>query len=289
MSTPTSPLSGALLGIRVVSLAINLPGPLAVSRLAALGAEVIKVQPPTGDPLAGAATGWYSELHEKVKVVTLDLKQDHQRAVLDELLADADVLVTAQRPSALVRLGLSKMTEQFPRLVHIEIIGHDGDRAEEPGHDLTYQAAHGTLTPPTLPTVPVADLLGAERAATTAIAALVARGADGPGGRHRVTLEDAACLAGKAVRHGLMGPGAPLGGASPTYRIYAAADGHMALGALEPHFAARVHEHIGTTFAELKIAFASRQTAHWEELATRLDLPLVRITQSIPTREVIST
>ncbi|HWJ67859.1 MAG TPA: CoA transferase [Nocardioides sp.] len=275
-------LTGALLGVRVVSLAINLPGPLAAARLAALGADVVKVEPPAGDPVAVVAPGWYAELHERVKVVPLDLKQSDDRAALDELLSEADVLITSQRPSALARLGLDQLTEQLPRLVHVEIVGYDGDRVEEPGHDLTYQAAYGTLTPPAMPTIPAADLLGSERAAGTALAALLARGADGIGGRFRVPLDEAARLAGEAVRHGLMGDGAPLGGAMPEYRIYAVADGHVALGAVEPHFAARVHEHLGTTQSEIGATLAQRSTGHWEQLAARVDLPLARITP--PTR-----
>lgn len=276
-NTTDDRIAGALLGVRVVSLAINLPGPLAASRLAALGADVVKVDPPTGDPVAVIAPGWYAELHERVKVVPLDLKQVDDRAALDELLSEADVLITSQRPSALARLGLDQLSGQFPRLVHIEIVGYDGDRVEEPGHDLTYQAAYGTLTPPTMPTIPAADLLGSERATQVALAALLARGADGVGGRHRVSLEDGARLAGKAVRHGLMGGGAPLGGAMPEYRIYAAADGYVALGAVEPHFAARVHEHLGTTHSEIGATLAAHPTATWEDLAARVDLPLVRI------------
>lgn len=267
----------ALLGTRVVSLAINLPGPLTAANLASLGAEVIKVEPPSGDPLGLVAPGWYAELHEQVKVVPLDLKQADQRATLDELLAEADVLITAQRPSALARLGLDRLEEQFPRLVHVEIVGYDGDRVEEPGHDLTYQADFATLTPPTMPTIPAADLLGSERATRVALSALLARGTEGIGGRHRVSLEDAARLAGKAVNHGLFGQGAPLGGAFPEYGLYASADGTVALAAVEPHFAARVHEHLGTTHAELEAAFAAQPDAHWQQLAAELDIPLVPI------------
>lgn len=266
-----------LLGTRVVSLAINLPGPLTAANLAALGADVIKVEPPAGDPLAHASPGWYAELHEQVKVVPLDLKQPEQRITLDELLTEADVLITAQRPSALTRLGLDRLEERFARLVHIEIVGYDGERVEEPGHDLTYQADFGTLVPPTMPTIPAADLIGSERATSTALAALLARTRHGRGGRHRVSLEEAARLAGKAVRHGLLGEGAPLGGANPEYALYPTADGTVALAALEPHFAARVHRHLGTTRAELEAAFAAQPDEHWERRAAELDIPLAPV------------
>lgn len=284
-TTANNPLAGALRGVRVVSLAINLPGPLTAARLAALGAEVIKVEPPTRDPFAAIAPGWYAELHEGVNVVALNLKQTEGRAALDELLSDADVLITAQRPSALARLGLDQVTKQLPRLVHVEIVGYDGDRVEEPGHDLTYQAAHGTLTPPMMPTIPAVDLLGSERATGVALAALLARGTHGIGGRHRVSLEDSARLAGKAVQHGLMGDGAPLGGSMPEYRIYATADGHVALGALEPHFAARVHANLGATLADIGDTLAGQPTAHWERLAAQLDIPMARIAPTTPSGE----
>lgn len=161
--------------------------------------------------------------------------------------------------------------------MHVEIVGYDGDGAEEPGHDRTYQTAYGTLVPSTMPTVPAIDLLGSERASAVALAALLGRAAAGPGGRHRISLEDCARLAGKAVLHGLMGEGAPLGGGMPEYRIYPTADGNIALGALEPHFADRVHQHLGTTRQQIASTLADRPTSHWEDLAARLDILLTRI------------
>lgn len=274
--------------MKVVTLALNLPGPLAAARLAGLGAEVLKVEPPMGDQLAVVAPDWYAELHEQVETIGLDLKDAGDRATLEAHLADADVLITAQRPSSLVRLGLDQVTTTHPRLVHVEIVGHAGDRAETPGHDLTYQAEHGTLAPPMMPVVPIADLLGGEYAVSTALAALMDRERTGRGGRHRVALEDSARLAGAAVRHGLMGAGAVLGGALPTYSIYPSADGHLALGALEPHFARRVHEHIGTTADELANAFVAHPNEHWEALAAHLDIPLVPISVPEPSHRKVT-
>ena len=261
-------------GVRVVSLAINLPGPLAVARLAELGASVTKIEPPTGDPLAAAAPDWYQHLVRQQTVVTLDVKVD--RAKLDELLTDADLLITSMRPSALARLGLSRPQETFPQLCLIEIVGHDGDRAEVPGHDLNYQAIHGTLSPPAMPKVPIADILGAERAVSTALAALHARDKAGTGAPYRVVLEDAADRAGDAVRHGLMGEGALLGGAFPGYGVYESADGYVALGAIEPHFFARTLETFGAdgTHEGMRTAFASKATAELETIAAQADIPL---------------
>lgn len=206
---------GPLHGVHVVSLAINLPGPLAVARLRALGATVTKVEPPTGDPLQAVVPAWYAELSEGQRVMTLDLKEPGDRAVAARELSNADLLLTAQRPSALVKLGLDELTAANPHLSHVEIVGHDRTAAEQPGHDLTYQAVHGTLQPPTMPTVPVADLLGAERAVTATLLALRTAAETGAGQHERIVLEQAASDAGAAVRHGLTGAGAPLGGAIP--------------------------------------------------------------------------
>ncbi|GAA3183004.1 CoA transferase [Rhodococcus baikonurensis] len=267
--------SSSLQGVQVVSLAINLPGPLAAARLRALGATVTKIEPPAGDPLRAVAPTWYDELTVGQRVVTLDLKDPADRAVAARELSRADLMLTAMRPSALVKLGLDELTAANPHLSHIEIVGHDGIAAEQPGHDLTYQALHGTLQPPTMPTVPVADLLGAERAVSAALLALRVAAESGVGHRERVVLEQAAADAGAAVRHGLMGAGAPLGGAHPGYRIYSSSDGHVALAALEPHFWERARAGLGVegTQEELEQTFLSKPTREWEEVAKRLDIP----------------
>ncbi|MCM6772007.1 CoA transferase [Nocardia sp. CDC159] len=269
------PTTRPLTGIEVVSLAVNLPGPLAAARLAELGATVTKVEPPAGDPLAAAAPDWYAELVASQRVVTLNVKGEGDRAELDRLLATANLLLTSMRPTALARLGLARPQERFPRLSLIEIVGHEDD-PEIPGHDLNYQAVHGTLTPPQLPTVPIADVLGAERAVATALAALVARSKTGAGQSYRVALERAAAWAGQAVRHRLTGVGAVLGGAFPGYGIYECADGFVALGAIEPHFFTGALAVFGVDgshegFAK---AFADRTIAELEAIAAREDLPL---------------
>ncbi|MEN4396716.1 CoA transferase [Mycolicibacterium senegalense] len=261
----------------VVSLAVNLPGPLAAARLAELGASVTKVEPPTGDPLATAAPDWYAELTERQRVVSLDLKDSGDRAKFDELLGDADLLVTSMRPSALERLGLARPHETFPQLSLIEIVGHAG--GEEPGHDLNYQAVHGLLSPPEMPRVPIADMLGAERAVSTALMALLRRAATGTGRSYRVVLEEAAARAGDATRYGLFGDGAVLGGAFPGYGVYRCADGFVALGAIEPHFFARtlhVFDADGT-HESLRAAFATRTANDLETIAAQADIPLNKV------------
>lgn len=270
------PMNEVLSGITAVSLAVNLPGPLAAARLAELGAQVTKVEPPTGDPLAGAAPQWYSRLIADQQVITLDLRTPAGRGDLDDLLECADLLITSMRPSSLNRLNLDTPQLRFPRLSSIEIVGHDGDLAEIPGHDLNYQADRGILHPPSMPKVPIADLLGAERAVSLALAAVFRCSRDGIGGAYRVSLADAAERAGDAVRYGLMGEGALLGGAFPGYRIYPCADGYVALGAIEPHFYKRVLEtfNVAGTRSAIETAFRGKTVSELEHIAVQQDIPL---------------
>ena len=269
-------MSHPLSGIVVVSVAINLPGPLAASRLTELGATVIKVEPPQGDPIGSVAPRWYKELIAGQDVVTLDLKDPSSRSRFEELLADADVLLTSMRPSALARLDLVEILKTRG-VALVEIVGHDGDRAEQPGHDLTYQAEQGTLLPPELPLVPVADILGSERAVVATLSALRQREQGLQGVHERVVLEEAAHAAAAAARHGLTAPGAVLGGAIPAYGIYATTDGFVAVAAIEPHFAERLSRLIGGTREELTRSFATQSTAYWTALAQNQDLPLAAV------------
>ncbi|WP_152349104.1 CoA transferase [Brevibacterium sp. CFH 10365] len=264
-----------LAGVTVITLAVNLPGPLAAARLSALGAEVIKVEPLTGDPLDAAVPEYYQELTVGQDIRRLDLKDPAGKAEFDALAAEAQVLLTAMRPRAASALGLPGLVDQHA-LVHVEIVGFAGDRADVPGHDLTYQAAHATLIPGTMPTVPVADVLGGEHAALEVLAGLREKeqlGAVG-GVVKRVVLDEAAAWAAGPARHGLSSPGGHLGGGSPFYRTYPTSDGHIAVACIEPHFAKALAVHIGTEEAVLERTFAAEPTAHWVEFAAEHDLPI---------------
>lgn len=269
-------MSHPLAGIVIVSVAINLPGPLAASRLAELGARIIKVEPPQGDPLQSVAPGWYAELIEAQEVIRLDLKDPSGRSRFEELLVDADVLLTSMRPSALARLDIGETLRRHDTAL-VEIVGHDGPRAEQPGHDLTYQAEHGTILPPALPLVPIADLLGSERAVVATLAAVRQRDHGVRNVHETVVLEAAAYAAAAGVRHGLTSPGAVLGGAAPMYGVYATSDGFIAVAAIEAHFAERLAAHIGQTHEQLTQRFATHPTTYWTSLGQAQDIPLVAV------------
>ncbi len=276
----TLPQSLPLDGVRVVSLAVNLPGPVASSRLVALGATLTKVEPPSGDPLRIASQAWYDELVTGQQVEVIDLKSDAGREALDGLLADADVLLTASRPAALQRLGLDRraLSPRFPRLCVVSVVGRPSP-SEDAGHDLTYQAAAGTVRPPQLPTIPVADLAGAERVVAQVLAALLLRGRDGVGTFHEVALSDVATDMAAAVRHGLTVEGGALGGGLSAYAVYAARSGWVAVAALEPHFWRRLCDGLGVDGSreELEAAFTQRTAQEWQDWAQELDVPLVAV------------
>jgi len=264
-----------------VTIAVNLPGPAAAARFVELGASVVKVEPPTGDLLAWAVPTYYAELVAGQEVRVLDLKTDAGRRELEVLLADADLLLSSHRTSALERLGLgwAAVHARHPRLSQVAIVGHRAPRDDVPGHDLTYQADLGLLTPPVPPLVPLADLSGAERAVSAGLAALVRRAATGEASYVQVPLDEAAAVMAGPLRHGMSGPGTLLGGAVPGYGLYRSSDGWLAVAALEPHFLRRLTEALEVTGTadELAAAFGTRTSAQWQEWAAQRDIPIVAV------------
>ena len=271
--------TGPLADVRVVLLALNLPGPVAAARLRGLGAAVVKVEPPSGDPFAALCASWYEELVRGIDVRRLDLKQPASRGALDGLLAEADLLITSFRPSSLRRLELDpeSLAARHPRLGYVAIVGEAGPLAEIAGHDLTYQASLGLVVPPNVPRTLLADLAGADRAESAALALLAGRS------RGRGPLYAEVSLAGALDdmlapwRFGLTRASGPLGGDNPFYRLYETADGWIAVAALEGHFAERLLSALSldtATVAGFAAAFATRTAAQWEAWATERDLPI---------------
>jgi alpha-methylacyl-CoA racemase len=268
--------------VRVLTLAVNLPGPVAASRLRGMGAAVVKVEPPGGDPLARMCPGYYAELSAGQEVVSLDLKDREDRASLDDYLESMDLLLTASRPAALGRLGLSwpELRARFPRLCQVAIVGHPPPDEDAPGHDLTYQARFGTLSPPGMPPVLVADLAGAERAVSAALSLLFARERGHGAGYEQVALSDAARSFAGPLRQGLTAPGGVLGGSFAGYGLYRAQRNYVALAALEEHFWERLLGEFGIDGddrGDLERIFETRTAEQWEEWAAERDLPLAAV------------
>lgn len=281
--------------VHVVTIAPNVPGPVAADRLAELGARVTTVLPPTGDPVQLIAPDLFDFLHRGQEVRTLDLKDEAARQEMEALLADADLLLTSHRPNALRRLGLdfSAVADRHPQLSQIDIIGHPGDHADLAGHDLTYQALNGLIAPGQMPTTLIADMATAERAVTAALAVLRVKDRDGVGAHMEVAISEAARTAAIPLNHGLTARDGPLGGGYPLYAVYPAAEGDVALAALEPQFRERTlrlleieaeADDLPQLAAELATKFACRSADHWEAWGQENDLPIAALREPLVPR-----
>jgi crotonobetainyl-CoA:carnitine CoA-transferase CaiB-like acyl-CoA transferase len=272
----------SLTGIRVVSTAVNVPGPVAAATLRDMGAEVMKVEPPSGDPLAAAAPAWYAQLCEGMDVRQLDLKSTDGRDTLHGLLHEADVLLTATRPVSLDRLGLawSGLHARHPRLCHVAIVGYPAPRQNEAGHDLTYQSDAGLVTPPALPSTLIADLSGAQQSVMASLALLFARERTGHARYAEVALSEAAAVFASPVRHGLTTASGWLGGGTAAYNVYRAMDGWVAVAALEPQFRDALTRELGIgTDSRDALAgiFATRTVEEWHAWGRARGLPVAAV------------
>ena len=242
MTTPKTPALRPLKGMRIVSLALNLPGPAALMRCQRMGASCAKFEPPSGDPMRLYNPPAYAALHSGVRVSEADLKIPAGQARLHKALAKADVLLTSFRPSALAKLGLNfnALQKLHPQLCQVAIVGGVGERAEEPGHDLTYLAEQGLVTGLDLPPTLYADMGGSVMASEAVLSVLMQRATKGKGLFTEVALSGAAGYLALPRAWGLTLPGAAVGGGHAGYQIYACLGGRVAVAALEPHFAVRL-------------------------------------------------
>ena len=249
-TTTTKPLR-PLKGVRILSVALNLPGPAAMMRLQAMGANCSKLEPPApaampagtpGDPMGMYNPSAYATLHQGIRVMQADLKTAKGQAQLHKVLARTDVLLTSFRPSALDKLGLgwSSLKKLYPTLSMVAIVGAPGPRAEEPGHDLTYMAEAGLVTGMDTPPSLYADMGGSLMASEAVLQVQMQRMASGKGMRMEVALSEAAHYLALPRSWGLTTAKGSVGGSHAGYRIYPCKDGRVAFAALEPHFAQRL-------------------------------------------------
>ncbi|HSO96404.1 MAG TPA: CaiB/BaiF CoA-transferase family protein [Acidimicrobiia bacterium] len=199
-----------LAGIRVLDLTTFLSGPVAARTLADLGADVIRVEPPRGDPTR-AGTGlrpgdppsaFYVALHRDRRSMVLDLKTDAGRGVLYDLVGVSDVLLENYRPGVTARLQISydDVHPRNARLIYCTITGFgpDGPYSQLPATDGAVQAFGGVLELTGdrdqigLPVpIPIADLVAGATAAQGVLAALVARYRNGEGTHLDVSMVEA--------------------------------------------------------------------------------------------------
>jgi crotonobetainyl-CoA:carnitine CoA-transferase CaiB-like acyl-CoA transferase len=138
-------MAGALDGVRILDLSWGIAGPLGVLLLAEQGADVVKVEPPGGDPFR--AYSGYAVWNRSRRSVTLDLKRPEGLEAFGRLAADADVIVETFRPGVADRLGIGydAMSALNPRIVYLSCPGYpEGHRlADRPGYDALVQASSG--------------------------------------------------------------------------------------------------------------------------------------------------
>ncbi|MGH8781230.1 CaiB/BaiF CoA transferase family protein [Paraburkholderia sp.] len=255
-------------GLRVLDLTRLLPGPVATLRLAELGAEVLKIEPPGAgdatrtmmqsatDRAASRPGAFYRLVNRGKREMRLDLKSEAGLTVLRALAREADVLVESFRPGVMDRLGVGHeaLLALNPKLVYCAITGYgtQGPFVQRAGHDINYVGYAGVLDQfadrtgaPVLPNFQIADLLGGALSAVTQILAAlwhVARGGDGrfvdvsmthASHAHNVIAQVALANDGATPSAG----GGLLNGGVPCYNLYRTLDGRwLAVGALELKF-----------------------------------------------------
>lgn len=257
---------GKLSGVKVIDLTQFLPGPMMSVMMADQGAQVIKIEPDSGDPARDQApfdtyggtthSVWFANLNRGKSSVVLDLKSDAGKARLRELVAGADVFVEGFRPGVMQRLGFDYESVKAikPDIIYCSIsaFGQSGALAHHPAHDMAVQALAGFLAvndgpdgAPVVPGVASSDLAAGLTALSGVLMALVGRDRTGEGAYLDCAMFDSllpwcAHTAGSAIAGGPSPVSAAqrsLGGAG-FYQIYETSDGqHVALGGREIKFA----------------------------------------------------
>lgn len=204
--------AGALAGVKVVDLTRVLGGPYCTMILADHGATVIKVEPPQGDETRDwgppfredGESAYFQGVNRNKRSIGLDLSTDAGKAVLDKLLADADVLIENFKPGTLEKWGLGYeevLSKRYPRLIHCRVTGFgaDGPLGGFPGYDAVIQAMSGMMSvngsPDSGPVrvgTPMVDMGTGLNAAIAILMAIIERSRSGEGQTLDITLYDSA-------------------------------------------------------------------------------------------------
>jgi alpha-methylacyl-CoA racemase len=270
----------ALSDTLVVDFTWYLPGPFASRELARLGARVVRVEPPEGDPMRSTAPAWHEAVNAGKESIVCDLKTDAGLALANGVCARADVVLDGFRPGVLQRLGVT--VPETAVLCSVTGFGTGNRHELRAGHDVNYLGWAGVLadTAPAMPPTQVADLAaGGLSAALEVVAALLERERSGRGAHVVVSMTHGSH---RLVAHRLEGlPERLLTGGIACYRIYPTADGRwLTVGALEPKFWQRLCEVVGrpdlaerqfdpdqeAVAEELGSAIVERPLADWLEL-----------------------
>jgi crotonobetainyl-CoA:carnitine CoA-transferase CaiB-like acyl-CoA transferase len=250
--------TGSLAGVRVLDLSRVVAGPLCAQMLADHGADVIKVESRLGDEtrhlgppfLEPGQAAYFSALNRGKRSLELDLSKSDDRAVIEALLVDADVLIENFVPGTMQKWGLGfddYLSNKFPQLIYCGIsgFGSEGPLGGLPGYDAVLQAMCGLMsingdaqTGPMRTGMPIVDIVTGYNAFAGITMALLARARIGHGQRVDATLFDTALslLIPHAVNWMASGQTPGLWGNAhpniPTYNRFDVGDGQMFLGIL---------------------------------------------------------
>jgi len=248
--------SGPLAGMRVIELAHIMAGPVCGMMLADMGADVIKVEKPTGDdsrrfvpPKVGDEAAAYMMMNRNKRGIALNLKDPGAVDVLRRLLADADVVIENYRKGTMEKLGLSyeELAEANPRLIYCEIsgFGRTGPYADRGGFDLIAQGMSGLMSitgegpgrPPVKVAAPISDINAGILAAMGVSAAYANAQKTGLGQKVDTSLFEAAIVQTywqSAIAFATGNRPEPLGSAHPLnapYQSFQTSDGWINVGA----------------------------------------------------------
>jgi alpha-methylacyl-CoA racemase len=264
----------------VVDFTWYLPGPFASRELARLGARVVRIEPPEGDPMRSTAPAWHDAVNAGKESIVCDLKTDAGLALANGVCARADAVLDGFRPGVLRRLGVA--VPETAVLCSVTGFGTGNRHELRSGHDVNYLGWAGVLadTAPAMPPTQIADLAaGGLSAALEVVAALLERERTGRGAHLVVSMTHGSH---RLVAHRLENlPERLLTGGIACYRIYPTADRRwLTVGALEPKFWQRLCEVVGrpdlaerqfdpdqeSVAQELGSAIVERPLADWLEL-----------------------
>jgi len=263
-----SKAGGLLAGVRVLDLSIWRPGPYATQLLVELGADVVKVEPPGGDPMRVFPT-LFSVLNAGKRAAAVDLKDETGRAAVLDLARGAEVVVEGFRPGVAGRLGVDEASIRTVNrsVVYCSISGYGqrGRLSDLPGHDLNYQAWAGILEPraehdaPVVARPPIADLAGGVYAAFAICAALAQRSRTGEGEAIDVAMADVLATWTGAVPPLTLPDGREIGGRLAGYGTFRTGDDRwVTLGVIsEDHLWAKLARVLGLDDVA-SVAFAER-------------------------------
>ena len=242
-----------LSNLTVLDLTVNTPGPFCSMILSDLGARVIKIEPPGGDPLRKSSASMFAGMNRGKESISLNLKSDGDREVLLRLAERAAIVLAGSRPGVAKRLGADypTLSTRNPRIVYCSIsgFGQEGPWKNVPAHDVNYLAVGGYMGAQTAiegrpwpPAILISDVASGMYAAISVLAGVVSRATSGEGVYIDLSMTDAVLslvgieAQGKSATDGE--PSVPNVTVIPTYGLFACADGRwLSLGIVhEDHF-----------------------------------------------------